>query len=289
MFGTILLWAAQANSDKVGGGTADLGPPEDRFLHAMFVTFKWLGSTLILGIMIAAAVFVCATLMAVLNSFIRSLPARLEKISSNQARILVSVNTNSEDVEMNSRQPSQPEDEALGNEIPDTDHQTVPASTTTDWASTEDHHEGETATSSLGTTPGTETSLSMKAFARWLKQDERSIGHIGESPANPRPYGHHPQTLLGIARSKARGDPYWVEKLGGQATSPPAATIYLSAAQVAIAKADLKLKWAEKERDRSVKMSVAFAITNMIFGLLFYIYKYDARGTVKPGWTDLLG
>jgi hypothetical protein len=139
-------------------------------------------------------------------------------------------------------------------------------------------------------------------FLKWLKDGNRTVGEIGESPANPRPYGFHPMNIIGIERAKARGEPYWAASAGGPATVPPPETIYLSAVQMKILKRyqqENKINWIpenakkelslEEERDNSSSISLAFAITNLIVGLLFYAYKYDDEGTIKPDWTEWLG
>lgn len=135
-------------------------------------------------------------------------------------------------------------------------------------------------------------------FEKWLEDNIHTVGEIGESPANPRPYGFPPDNRPGIRHAKARGMPYWVASVGGPATSPAAGTIYLNAEQQKIVKERLQfrqiellspLRQAEEKAKSSASFSVAFAIANLVIGLLCYIYKYNAEGTVKPDWTELLG
>ena len=42
------------------------------------------------------------------------------------------------------------------------------------------------------------------------------------------------------------------------------------------------------EDDRKY-ISIAFAVTNLLVTLLYYCIKYSPEGTVKPGWTEMLG
>lgn len=41
--------------------------------------------------------------------------------------------------------------------------------------------------------------------------------------------------------------------------------------------------------DRGTLLEIAILLPNILAAALYYAFKYDPTGTVKPGWTDLLG
>lgn len=49
------------------------------------------------------------------------------------------------------------------------------------------------------------------------------------------------------------------------------------------------LQTKEKYTDGGISLELAILLANILAVALYYAFKYDPTGTVKPGWTDLLG
>ena len=48
--------------------------------------------------------------------------------------------------------------------------------------------------------------------------------------------------------------------------------------------------WKNQNHDQNRRiLAIAFALTNLLFTLLYYCFKYNPTGTIKPSWTEMLG
>jgi hypothetical protein len=250
----IVFGLLQAKATKEGGEGMILGKPRAAVARSIFYLYQCLGSGLLLGAMIIVVAILFSILIIYLASTANSL---LYPVDSSQWQTGTWASRD------------------LGEAIP----MGIMAAS-------------EDPSSSIDKV---DQSLPVEDFDfdEWLTEKHRTVGIIGESPANSRPFGLSPGSWIAISDAKSRGDPYWTAFFGGPATSPPPGTIYLSAAQIELV--SLRHQYEVNDADeainfgRSDELELSIAVINLIIGLLFYMIKYDAKDTIKPNWTEWIG